>query len=115
MHMIDVLEEAVGKKAVRDFQPLQAGDVPQTYANIDSIRSDLGFTPTTSIEAGIPRFVDGFKPYHQWGLASLFCPQHEGDFGRLIPSGLDYRQSDGSGDEWACSMELLCPPYHTKK
>src|SRR3546814_12624180 len=35
MHMIDVLEEAVGKKAVRDFQPLQAGDVPQTYANIE--------------------------------------------------------------------------------
>src|SRR3546814_2953956 len=33
MHMIDVLEEAVGKKAVRDFQPLQAGDVPETYAN----------------------------------------------------------------------------------
>src|SRR3546814_6838481 len=58
MHMIDVLEEAVGKKAVRDFQPLQAGDVPETYANIDAISSDLGFAPTTSIEAGIPRFVD---------------------------------------------------------
>src|SRR3546814_13772106 len=57
MHMIDVLEEAVGKKAVRDFQPLQAGDVPETYANIDSLSSDSGFAPTTSIETGIPRFL----------------------------------------------------------
>src|SRR3546814_6796788 len=69
MHMIDVLEEAVGKKAVRDFQPLQAGDVPETYANIDAISSDLGFAPTTSIEAGIPRFVDWFKAYHQLEMA----------------------------------------------
>lgn len=69
MHMIDVLEDAVGKKAVRDFQPLQAGDVPETYANIDAISSDLGFAPTTSIQAGIPRFVDWFKAYHQLAMA----------------------------------------------
>lgn len=65
MHMIDVLEQAVGKKAVRDFQPMQDGDVPATYADIDAISHDLGFKPTTSIETGVPRFVDWFKGYHR--------------------------------------------------
>lgn len=64
MHMIDVLEQVVGKKAIRDFQPLQPGDVKETYADIDAISRDLGFHPRTPIEAGIPRFVDWFRSYH---------------------------------------------------
>lgn len=67
MHMIDLLEQAVGKKAIRDFQPMQAGDVPATYADIDAISRDLGFQPTTSIDVGIGRFVDWFKAYHEVG------------------------------------------------
>lgn len=67
LHMIDVLEQAVGKKAIREFHPMQPGDVKETYADIEAISRDLGFRPTTSIEVGIPRFVDWFKTYH--GLA----------------------------------------------
>ncbi len=64
MHMIDLLEQAVGRKAVRDFQPLQPGDVKETYADIDAISRDLGFKPQTGIEVGVPRFVEWFKTYH---------------------------------------------------
>jgi UDP-glucuronate 4-epimerase len=63
MDMIAVLEEACGKKAVMDFQPLQPGDVLETYADISAIADDLGFTPTTSIAQGIPQFVDWYRTY----------------------------------------------------
>lgn len=63
--MIDVLEDAIGLKAVRDYQPMQAGDVPATYADISAIQADLGFQPLTGIESGIPRFVDWYRAYHQ--------------------------------------------------
>jgi UDP-glucuronate 4-epimerase len=64
MHMIDVLERAVGKTAVKQFEPMQPGDVKDTYADISAIARDLGFQPTTTIEDGIPRFVDWFRTYH---------------------------------------------------
>lgn len=64
MRMISVLEEATGRKAVIDFQPMQPGDVQDTYADISAIQRDLGFDPTTSIDVGIPRFIDWFKTYH---------------------------------------------------
>ena len=63
-HMIDVLEDALGKKATRDLQPMQAGDVPATAADISAIQNDLGFEPTTRIEDGIPKFVDWYRRYH---------------------------------------------------
>ncbi|WP_299323661.1 GDP-mannose 4,6-dehydratase [Parasphingopyxis sp.] len=63
-HMIDILEDALGKKAVRDLQPIQPGDVPATAADISAIRRDLGFEPTTTIEDGIPKFVDWYRDYH---------------------------------------------------
>lgn len=63
-HMIDLIEAACGKPAVRDLQPMQDGDVPATYADIDAIQRDLGFEPTTTIEAGVPRFVDWYRRYH---------------------------------------------------
>src|SRR3546814_9595015 len=65
-----------------------SSDLPETYANIDAISRNLGFAPTTSIEAGIPRFVDWFKAYHQLEMALLFRPQQEGDVGRIIPAAL---------------------------
>src|SRR3546814_7366355 len=64
MHMIDLLEQAVGKKALRAFQPLQPGDVRETYADIDAISRERGFRPATALEVGIPRFDDWFKRYH---------------------------------------------------
>lgn len=63
-HMIDVLEDALGKKAVRDLQPIQPGDVPATAADISAIQRDLGFEPTTTIEEGIPKFVAWYRDYH---------------------------------------------------
>ena len=64
MKVVALLEEACGRKAVIDFQPMQPGDVPTTYADIDAIRSDLGYAPTTSIEAGVPSFVRWYREYH---------------------------------------------------
>lgn len=64
-HMIGVIETACGRKAIREYLPLQAGDVTDTYADISAIHRDLGFTPTTSIEEGIPRFVSWFREYRR--------------------------------------------------
>jgi len=63
LHMIELLEGAIGKTAVREYLPMQDGDVAETYADIDAITNDLGFRPTTSIADGIPRFVDWFMDY----------------------------------------------------
>jgi UDP-glucuronate 4-epimerase len=65
MYMIHVLEEAIGKRAEKIMLPLQAGDVPATYADIDAITRDHGYKPTTPIEIGIPNFVRWYKNYHQ--------------------------------------------------
>ena len=62
--MIEVLEEALGKTAVRIMEPMQPGDVKETFADIEAIRRDLGFEPTTPIEEGIPRFVEWYRQYH---------------------------------------------------
>ena len=64
MNYINVIERACNKKAIIDLQPMQAGDVVQTYANIEESEKDLGYAPTTSIDIGIPRFVDWFISYH---------------------------------------------------
>ena len=64
MRFVQVLEEALQRKAEIDFQPLQPGDVPETYADIDASIRDFGFNPVTPIEQGIPRFVDWYKDYH---------------------------------------------------
>lgn len=63
-HMIDVLEDALGKKAERDLHPIQPGDVPATAADISAIQRDLGFEPSTPIDVGIPKFVDWYRSYH---------------------------------------------------
>ena len=65
MRFIEIIEEATGMKAIRDFQPMQPGDVPATYANIDAISRDNGYAPTTPLDVGIPKFVDWFRSYHR--------------------------------------------------
>lgn len=62
-HFISVLEDAIGIKAIKEYLPMQDGDVRRTAANIDAIHQLTGFTPQTSIETGIPAFVDW---YRQW-------------------------------------------------
>ena len=60
-HLIDLLEKALGKKAILDRQPLQPGDVPITFANIEKARKELGYHPRVKIEEGIPKFVEWFR------------------------------------------------------
>ena len=64
MRLIAVLEESLGRRAEIDFQPLQPGDVEETWADISATRRDLGFAPATPIDAGVPRFVAWFRSYH---------------------------------------------------
>ena len=61
--MIDVLEDACGRKAERIMLPMQAGDVPATHADITAIARDTGYVPTTSIEVGVPKFVEWYRQY----------------------------------------------------
>ncbi len=63
-HFIEVLESKLGKKAVKNFLPMQDGDVPETYADIDELTRDVGFTPSTPIEVGIENFVNWYKQYY---------------------------------------------------
>ncbi|HTG64157.1 MAG TPA: protein CapI, partial [Sphingomicrobium sp.] len=65
MRMVGLLEQATGKTAAIDFQPMQAGDVKDTFADISAIQRDHGFEPSTKIDEGVPRFVDWFKTYHR--------------------------------------------------
>lgn len=64
MHFIEVLEKNLGKKATLNLLPLQAGDVPATYADVDDLMHDVGYKPATSIETGIARFVEWYKTYY---------------------------------------------------
>ena len=64
MRMVGLIEEATGRKAEIDYKPMQPGDVKDTFAAISAIQHDHGFQPTTSIDEGIPRFVEWFKAYH---------------------------------------------------
>jgi UDP-glucuronate 4-epimerase len=65
LDFISVLERSLGRKANLKLEPMQAGDVVATYADIDQSRSDLGFEPTTPISEGIPRFVAWYREYHR--------------------------------------------------
>ena len=63
-HLIDVLEDALGKRAERDLQPMQPGDVPETAADLTLAERDLGYDPQTNVEQGVPRFVEWYRDYH---------------------------------------------------
>ncbi len=65
MHFIEVLEDCLGKKAEKNLLPIQAGDVPATYADVDDLIKDVGFKPSTSIEEGIKKFVEWYKGYYK--------------------------------------------------
>jgi UDP-glucuronate 4-epimerase len=64
MRVVQLLEEATGKKALLDPRPMQVGDVRDTFADISAIERDHGFVPTTSVDDGVPRFVSWYRDYH---------------------------------------------------
>jgi UDP-glucuronate 4-epimerase len=64
LHYIDVLEDCLGKKAIRNYLPMQAGDVRATYANVDDLVREISFKPQTSIEDGIRMFVQWYRGYY---------------------------------------------------
>ncbi|MDH5640035.1 MAG: NAD-dependent epimerase [Nitrospira sp.] len=65
LRFIEVLEQALGKKAEKRLMPLQLGDVPATYADIDDLARDVGFSPATPIESGITRFVQWYREFYR--------------------------------------------------
>ncbi len=65
MRFIEVLEDHLGMKAVKNMLPLQPGDVPATYADVDDLVRDVGFKPSTPIEVGIERFVTWYRSYYR--------------------------------------------------
>lgn len=64
MDFIEAIERALGKKAVKEFLPLQPGDVPATYADVDDLIEGVGFKPETSIFKGIEKFIDWYLDYY---------------------------------------------------
>ncbi|MFN3821869.1 MAG: NAD-dependent epimerase/dehydratase family protein, partial [bacterium] len=64
MELIAILEKTLEKKAIIDFQPIQLGDVPETFADITDSTEDLGFIPKTPIEVGVPLFVEWYKSFY---------------------------------------------------
>jgi UDP-glucuronate 4-epimerase len=65
MKVVALLEQETGRKAVLDLKPMQVGDVEATFADISAIERDHGFEPRTTIDEGVPRFVQWYREYHQ--------------------------------------------------
>jgi UDP-glucuronate 4-epimerase len=65
LYFISVLERELGREAEKVFLPLQPGDVPETFADIDDLARDVGFKPKTTIEEGIKKFVEWYKGYYK--------------------------------------------------
>ena len=65
MEFIAVFEDKIGKKAIKQFLPMQAGDVHETYADIEDLEKDIGFKPQTKINEGIGKFIDWYKEYYK--------------------------------------------------
>jgi UDP-glucuronate 4-epimerase len=63
LYFIEVLEDCLGQKAMKNLLPLQPGDVPETYADVDDLTRDVGYKPDTPIEIGIARFVQWYRGY----------------------------------------------------
>ncbi len=65
MRFIGLIEGALGRRAIVELAPMEPGDVPATYADIEESERDFGFKPTTSIDVGLPRFVEWYRGYHR--------------------------------------------------
>ena len=65
MHYIETLEKCLGRTAEKELLPLQPGDVPDTYANVDDLVRDLGYKPQMTVEQGVANFVDWYRDYYK--------------------------------------------------
>ena len=65
LHFISCIETCLGQKAVMDFLPMQPGDVRHTEADVQALSEAVGYTPSTPIDVGIPRFVEWYRSYYQ--------------------------------------------------
>ena len=65
LRYVEVLEQCLGKKAKLELLPLQAGDVPETIADVSRLQSAVGFKPATPVETGIARFVEWYRSYYK--------------------------------------------------
>ena len=72
MDFVHAIEHALGRKAIVEMAPMQPGDVEATYAATDKLRAEIGYSPSTAIEAGVGRFVDWYRSYYagEGGLAA---------------------------------------------
>jgi UDP-glucuronate 4-epimerase len=64
LHLIECLEKSLGREARKNLLPMQPGDVPATFADVDDLSRDTGFTPATPIEEGVAKFVEWYQGYH---------------------------------------------------
>ena len=64
MYLIETIEKALGRTAVKHMMPMQMGDVPATFADVQDLTRDTGFTPATPIEVGVQRFVTWYREYY---------------------------------------------------
>ena len=67
MKYIEILERCLGRKAEKTLLPIQPGDVPDTYADVEDLTRDIGYAPTTPVEVGIKRFVEWYLDYYGAG------------------------------------------------
>jgi UDP-glucuronate 4-epimerase len=65
LRYIEVLERALGKKAQIEMLPMQPGDVPATTADVSALENDIGYRPKTTVEEGVPRFVEWYRRYYR--------------------------------------------------
>jgi UDP-glucuronate 4-epimerase len=65
MDFIEILEDKIGKKAIKNYKDMQPGDVYATYADVSGLAAVTGFEPKTSIKEGLGKFVDWYKDYYQ--------------------------------------------------
>lgn len=65
LRFIEVLEDCLGMKAQKEFLPMQPGDVPKTFADVEQLKCDVGFRPHTPIEEGVKKFVEWYRDYYE--------------------------------------------------
>lgn len=62
--LIEILEECIGRKAIREYLPMQKGDIVNSFAEVENLKAEIGFEPATQIEAGVARFVDWYRAFY---------------------------------------------------
>ena len=65
LRFIEVIEQKIGKKAIKNLMPIQDGDVPETYADVDDLMREIDFKPSTEIEVGVGKFIDWYIDYYK--------------------------------------------------